>query len=224
MLYFEENDIIFDFFSGSASSAHATLVSSLNTNIKIQFIQVQLPEPTNTNSQSNKANYKTITDIGKERIRRAAKKISEENPEKAKNLDLGFKVFKLDSSNIKSWDGNPDELKENLFNARTNIKQDRTEEDVLYEILLKYGLDLTLPIEEKTIEGKTVFNVGFGALFICLADNITSKVAEGIGKWKEDLNPEICRVIFKDTGFTDVEKTNSVQTLKRFGITEIKSI
>ena len=95
---------------------------------------------------------------------------------------------------------------------------------MLYEILLKYGLDLTLPIEEKKIEGVTVFNVGLGALFICLADVITSKVAEGIGKWKEELNPEVCRVVFKDTGFTDVEKTNSVQTLKRFGITEIKSI
>jgi adenine-specific DNA-methyltransferase len=95
---------------------------------------------------------------------------------------------------------------------------------VLYEILLKYGLDLTLPIEEKQIEGKTVFSVGFGALFICLADNITSKVAEGIGTWKEELKPEVCRVVFKDSGFTDVEKTNSVQILKRFGITEIKSI
>ena len=133
-------------------------------------------------------------------------------------------MFKLDSSNIKGWDGNPENLEESLFDSISNIKNDRTEEDVLYEILLKYGLDLTLPIEEKKIEGVTVFNVGLGALFICLAGTITSKVAEGIGKWKEELNPEVCRVVFKDTGFTDVEKTNSVQTLKRFGITEIKSI
>jgi adenine-specific DNA-methyltransferase len=95
---------------------------------------------------------------------------------------------------------------------------------VLYEILLKYGLDLTLPIEEKQIAGKTVFSVGYGALFICLADNITNQVAEGIGEWKEQLQPEVCRVVFKDSGFTDVEKTNSVQTLKRFGINEVKSI
>jgi adenine-specific DNA-methyltransferase len=94
----------------------------------------------------------------------------------------------------------------------------------LFEILLKYGLDLTLPIEEKIIEGKKVFNVGLGALFICLANGINSKVAEGIGAWKQEINPETCRVIFKDSGFTDVEKTNSVQTLKRFGIHEIKSI
>jgi adenine-specific DNA-methyltransferase len=95
---------------------------------------------------------------------------------------------------------------------------------VLFEILLKYGLDLTLPIEEKLIEGKKVFNIGVGALFICLSDGITSKVAEGIGAWKIELEPEACRVIFKDSGFTDVEKTNSVQILKRFGITEVKSI
>ena len=111
-----------------------------------------------------------------------------------------------------------------IIESQDNIKSDRKEDDVLFEILLKYGLDLTLPIEEKVIEGKKVFNVGFGALFICLGNDLTSKVAEGIGQWKETLKPETCRVIFKDGGFTDVEKTNSVQTLKRFGIQEIKSI
>ncbi|MDB0011506.1 site-specific DNA-methyltransferase [Crocinitomicaceae bacterium] len=219
-----EQDIVLDFFSGSATTAEAIYKFKIDKKVHPRFVLVQLPEATDVKSNPYKEGYETISDLGKERIRRAAKKIAEENPEKAKQIDLGFKVFKLDSSNIKSWDGNPEELESSLWDAVTNIKDDRSEEDVLYEILLKYGLDLTLPIEDKTIESKTVFNVGFGALFICLADNITSKVAEGIGKWKEDLNPEICRVIFKDTGFTDVEKTNSVQTLKRFGITEIKSI
>ena len=130
----------------------------------------------------------------------------------------------MNESNIKGWGATPENVEQSLYDAVSNIKEDRTEEDVLYEILLKYGLDLTLPIEEKTIEGKKAFNVGLGALFICLGDNITSKVAEGIGKWKEEINPEVCRVIFKDTGFTDVEKTNSAQTLKRFGIEEVKSI
>jgi adenine-specific DNA-methyltransferase len=150
--------------------------------------------------------------------------VKEENPLLSGNLDIGFKVFKLDSSNIKGWDGLLDNLENSLFESQDNIKSDRSEEDVLFEILLKYGLDLTLPIEEKVIEGKKVFNVGFGALFICLGNELTSKVAEGIGQWKETLKPETCRVIFKDGGFTDVEKTNSVQTLKRFGIQEIKSI
>jgi adenine-specific DNA-methyltransferase len=133
-------------------------------------------------------------------------------------------VFKLDSSNIKGWDGNPEDLETSLFDAQENIKTDRTEEDVLFEILLKYGLDLTLPIDEKLIDGKKVFSVGFGALFICLADDITNIVAEGIGAWKQELNPATCRVIFKDSGFSDVEKANAVQTLKRFGISEVKSI
>ncbi|OYT15395.1 MAG: site-specific DNA-methyltransferase, partial [Bacteroidetes bacterium 4572_77] len=263
-----KSDIVLDFFSGSASTAQAIMELNIEDSGKRQYIQVQLPEDLeksllSADSSSKKAievaisflnrysRPKYLTEIGKERIRRAGKKIIREQNEKIEqlkekakgkmlqeealqeieqlqtnlnNLDIGFKVFKLDSSNIKGWDGNPNELEQSLFDAVSNIKDDRSEEDVLYEILLKYGLDLTLPIEKKTIEGKTVFNVGYGALFICLADNITSKVAEGIGKWKEELQPEICRVIFKDTGFTDVEKTNSVQTLKRFGITEIKSI
>jgi adenine-specific DNA-methyltransferase len=104
------------------------------------------------------------------------------------------------------------------------IKENRTEEDVLYEILLKYGLDLTMPIEQKEIASKKVFNIGMGALFICLDDNITSAVAEGIGKWKEDLQPATTKVIFKDIGFTDVEKTNSMQILKRYGILEVNTI
>ena len=168
------------------------------------------------NEQSSKiANLKNDTSLFSE---------EEELTKSDVKFDIGFKVFKLDSSNIKGWDGLPDNLENSLFESQDNIKSDRKEEDVLFEILLKYGLDLTLPIEEKVIEGKKVFNVGFGALFICLGNELTSKVAEGIGQWKETLKPETCRVIFKDGGFTDVEKTNSVQTLKRFGIQEIKSI
>ena len=219
-----KNDIVLDFFSGSCSSGHAIIEQNIIDGGDRKYIAVQLPEKIEKGHDALLFGCKTLCDVAKERMRRVAKKIAKENPKKVNDLDLGFKVFKLDSSNIKVWDGNPDELEAELFDAVGNIKSDRSEEDVLYEILLKYGLDLTLPIEEKTIEGLTVFNVGFGALFICLADNITNKVAEGIGKWKEELKPEICRVIFKDTGFTDVEKTNSVQTLKRFGITEIKSI
>ena len=143
---------------------------------------------------------------------------------KAKDIDLGYRVLKLDSSNIKGWDGNPDNLEQNLLDTVDNFKSDRTDEDVLYEIILKYGLDLTLPIESKTLQGSKVFNVGLGEMFVCLSDKIDSKVAEAIGKWKQECNPEVCRIIFKDSGFNDVEKTNSVQILKRFGIKEIRSI
>ena len=218
-----DRDIILDFFGGSSTTAHGVLSANIKQDLNRNFILVQIPEKID-NSNTINLGFNYITELGKERIRRAGKKIAEENPEQAKDLDLGFKVFKLDSSNIKGWDGNPEDLEASLFDAQENIKADRTEEDVLFEILLKYGLDLTLPIDEKLMDGKKVFSVGFGALFICLADDITNKVAEGIGAWKQELNPATCRVIFKDSGFSDVEKANAVQTLKRFGISEIKSI
>lgn len=223
-LYSEKEDLILDFFSGSATTAEAVMDYNLSDDGNRKFIQVQLPEPIEEKSEAFKDGFKKLTDIGKERIRRAAKKIAKENPEKAKELDLGFKVFKLDSSNIKAWDGDPANLEQSLFEAQENIKTDRGDEDVMYEILLKYGLDLNLPIEEKEIAGQRVFNVGMGALFICLSDKISTQVAEGIGKWKEELQPATCRVIFKDSGFNDVEKTNCSQILKGYGIEEVKSI
>ena len=262
MIGLDENSIILDFFSGSATTAHAVMQLNAEDNGNRQHIQVQLPEETAEKSEAYKAGYKTIADIGKERIRRAGTKILEEqklllkkkqaelNKEKAKNelfeeanekiktleteittlknkikdLDIGFKVFKLDSSNIKSWDGSAEALKQDIYDTRDNLKFERTQEDVLYEILLKYGLDLTLPIEERIFDGKKVFNVGLGAIFICLDNEITRKVAIEIGKWKHELNPEVCRVIFKDSGLTDIEKTNSIQILKNYGINEVKSI
>ncbi|QFG53542.1 site-specific DNA-methyltransferase [Chryseobacterium sp.] len=144
---------------------------------------------------------------------------------KIQNLDIGFKAFKLDSSNIRPWDGNPENLEDQLFTYAENIKENRTEEDILFEVLLKYGLDLTVPIEEKAVAGKTVYNIGAGTMFICLADNITPEISEAIGQWKEELQPAISRVIFKDSGFaTDKDKTNAVQILKRFGVEEANSI
>lgn len=242
------NDLILDFFSGSGTTAHAVMQLNAEDGGQRQHIQVQLPEPTDAKSEAHKAGYATIAEIGKERIRRAGKKIvseleaaikaleakavrTEEEEQELKDkqerlakLDIGFRVFKLDSSNINAWDGDPERMQENLLSAAENIKPDRTEADVLYEVLLKYGLDLTLPIEERTIAKRKVYNVGMGALFLCLAETITNAVAEGIGQWKEELQPETCRVIFRDNGFTDVEKTNAVQTLKRFGVTEVRSV
>lgn len=250
----EKNGVFLDFFSGSATTAHAVMQLNAEDGGHRRHIQVQLPEPTEAKSPAYKAGYSTIAEIGKERIRRAGKKIIDEQQaliaqkqtqlakakkEEDKNslqneikqlqanidtLDVGFKVFKLDTSNIKAWDGKPEQLKEELFSAVNNIKEERSQEDVLYEILLKYGLDLSLPIQEKQIGGNTVFNIGAGALFICLADNISTQVAEGIAQWKKALQPEVCRVVFKDSGFNDVEKANALQTLKRAGIREVKSI
>lgn len=225
------NDIILDFFAGSSTSAESVFRFNLNKLSSNRIIQVQLPQKTLNDSEAYKAGYKTIAEIGKERIRRAGKKIVEENPEKAKDLDFGFKVFKLDSSNIQSWDGDPENLEESLFKAQDNIKDDRSQEDVLFEILLKYGLDLTLPISTKTVDGKTIYNAGMGALFVCLDDGINSAISEEIATWhqeffdKEDEKNKFSRVVFKDSGFaSDMDKTNAMQTLKRHGITEVKSI
>ena len=224
-LILEKNDTVLDFFSGSATTAHALMNLNVEDDGNRKHIMVQLPEPTDEKSEPFKAGYKTIPEIAKERIRRAGNKIKEEHPNKAKDLDLGFKVFKLDSSNIKAWSPQSENLEQNLLDAVENIKKGRTDKDLLFEILLKYGLDLTLPITEHEIVDAKVYNVGMGALLICLSDDITVAVAEGIAELKNKLNPEICRVVFKDNGFKDsAQKTNVMQKLKQHNIEEVRSI
>ena len=218
-----KNDMILDFFAGSAPSAHAVIQLNAEDGGNRKFIMVQLPEATDEKSDAFKAGYKTIAEISKERIRRAAAKIKEKNPEY--KGDLGFKVFKLDSTNIKPWEVDFDMAERTLEDFISNIKTERREEDVLYEILLKYGLDLTLPITEHSIAGQKVFDIGMGALIICLSDAISLEVVEGIAKLKDELNPEIMRVVFKDSGFKDdVVKTNAVQILKQAGIVDVRSL
>jgi len=223
---------VLDFFAGSGSTAHATLQYNQETHSDIHFINIQLPELIEPNTKENKDYIKylkeekistVVTEVSKERIRRAATKIKEDNPDY--NGDLGFKAFKLDSTNIKPWEVDFDMTERTLEDFISNIKPDRREEDVLYEILLKYGLDLTLPLTERTIAGQKVFDIGMGALIICLADAISLKVVEGMAKLKEELNPEIMRVVFKDSGFKDdVVKTNAVQILKQAGIVDVRSL
>lgn len=224
----KDDDIILDIFAGSGSTAQAVMQQNVIDKHERKFICVQIPEKIVSINEGNR-NFNNVSEICKERIRRAGEKIKSEQTqdlftEQGKSLDVGFKAFKLDSSNIRAWDGSPEELEDNLLNAGNNIKEFRSEEDVLYEILLKYGLDLTMPIEQKEFAGKTVFNLGSGTLFICLADDITTAVAECIGKWKNELQPATSKVIFKDNGLTDVEKTNSMQILKRFEINEVNTI
>jgi len=221
-----QNDIILDFFSGSATTAHAVLQFNSEDGGNRKYICIQLPETTDEKSEAYKAGYKSICEIGKERIRRAGEKIIADNPDKdLSNLDIGFKVFKLDSSNIKEWDSDFENLEQNLIDATENIKPDRSSEDLLYEILLKYGLDLTLPIEEKTIESKKVFVIGFGALVVCLDDDITTEIVESIAKLKEEYETETMRVVFKDSSFKNaVVKTNAIQILKQHDIDEVVSV
>ena len=226
-LFHSQKDFtVLDFFAGSGTTAHAVMKLNAEDGGSRKYVCVQLDVETTENSDVREMGYLRISDITKERIRRAGEKIKSEVKSElfSESIDIGFKAFKLDSSNVRAWDSSPDSLETNLFNAQNNIKDGRTEEDILYEILLKYSLELTLPIGSKVLSGNLVYNIGMGALFVCLGDNITTDIAEGIGKWKQELKPTTCKVIFKDTGFTDVAKTNSVQILKRYGITDVNSI
>nr|WP_054858920.1 hypothetical protein [Methanobacterium formicicum] len=141
------------------------------------------------------------------------------------NLDIGFKVFKLDSSNLSKWDPEYDNLEQTLLDSVKNLVPGRNELDLVYEIMLKYGIDLTLPIEEYQIKDKKFYSIGFGALIVCLDDNLTSTLASEIIKLKDDLSPEVMRVVFKDNGFaSDSDKTNIKETLKTNGIEEFVTI
>ena len=211
-----EDSIILDFFSGSATTAHATMQLNSEDNGNRKFIMVQLFELTDEKSEAYKAGYKNICEIGKERIRRAGDKILEESTNK--NLDIGFKVFKLDSSNLEKWDPDYDNLEQTLLTNMENIKEDRTELDLIYEIMLKYGIDLTLPIEKIN----NIYSIGYGALLICLEDNITKEIAEEIIKLKSD---NITRAVFKDSSFkSDADKTNIKETLRINNIDEFITI
>ena len=219
--YIKDIDIVLDFFSGSATTADAVMKYNQINNANCQYILVQIPEITDEKSEAYKAGFKNICEIGKERIRRAGDKIVEESGNK--DLDIGFKVFKLDSSNLEKWDPDYNNLEQTLLTAQDNIKQDRTQEDLIYEIMLKYGIDLTLPIEKHETETNTIYSVGFGTLLICLDDNITKEIASEILKLTEDA--EISRVVFKDNGFaSDSDKTNIKEILKTNNIDEFITI
>lgn len=227
----DKNSIILDFFSGSATTAHAVMQLNAEDGGNRRFICVQLPEPTQEDSEAFKAGYKNICEIGKERIRRAGEKIKEEIEsdnvqlkigEDAKSVpDIGFKVFKLDSSNLKKW--NPDfaNLEVTLDDMINNYVPDRTEEDIVYEFMLKMGLDLSYPIDVADIDGRKVYSIGFGALMMCLDDNITVSVAESMVKMYKEQAPETWKVVFRDNGFVDdCTKTNVKLTLIQAGLEE----
>jgi adenine-specific DNA-methyltransferase len=220
------NDIILDFFSGSATTAHSVMQLNAEDNGNRKFIMVQLPEPCSEDSEAYKAGFSNICEIGKERIRRAGEKIKEENKDKEgiENLDIGFKVFKLDTSNLKAWDPDVEELEETLKGMVDPIKEGRTQEDMLYEIMLKYGIDPTMPLKEIQIKGKTAYSVGLGYMIVCLEDGLTLDVIEAIGDMKQS-GQEIARVVFRDSGFADDNvKTNAVQLLKKFGVEDFRTI
>lgn len=182
---FTATDIILDFFSGSATTAHAVMQLNADDSGHRKFIMVQLPEETDEKSEAYKAGYKNICEIGKERIRRAGKKIKEESPMTTADLDTGFRVLKLDSSNMKDVYYNPMETTQtSLDDLADNIKEDRTPEDLLFQVMLDLGVLLSSKIEESEIAGKKVFNVADGFLIACFDANVTDEVITEIAKKK----------------------------------------
>lgn len=179
----KESDVILDFFSGSATTAHAVMQLNAEDGGYRKFIMVQLPEETDEKSEAYKAGYKNICEIGKERIRRAGQKIKEENPMLTNDLDVGFRVLKCDSTNMKDVYYNPSEYEKDLFAVLTdNIKEDRTPEDLLFQVMLDLGVELSSKIEEKEIAGKKVFNVEDGFLIASFDKDVTEEVIRAVAK------------------------------------------
>jgi len=217
------NDIILDFFSGSATTAHAVMQLNAEDGGNRRFIMVQLPEKTDEKSEAYKAGYKTIAEIGKERIRRAGRKIKEENKEKEgiEHLDIGFRVLKIDSSNFKDIYATPDSItQESLFETVEHIKTDRSAEDLLFGVLVSWGVDLTLLIRRERLEGKEVFFVGLNDLAACFEEEIDEAFVKALAK------KEVLRVVFKESSFkNDSIKINTEQIFKQLApTTEVRVI
>ena len=231
------DSLVLDFFSGSGTTGHAIMAQNAADGGNRRYILVQLPEPLDPENKDQKvaADFcdklgkpRNIAELTKERLRLAAKKIKDENPMFAG--DLGFRVFKLDSSNIRAWEPDRDNLDQTLLDSMEHIKPDRTESDVLYELLLKLGLDLCVPIETRTFSGKEVHSVGGGVLMACLAPKIeraeVEALALGIVDWHKALAPAgDTTCVFRDSAFADdVAKTNMAAILEQCGIANVRSL
>ena len=210
-LYSDKDSYILDFFSGSATTAHAVMQLNAEDGGNRKFIMVQLPELTDENSEAYKAGYKKICEIGKERIRRAGEKIKQENPDK--QLDIGFKVFKLDSSNLIKWDNTPtkdvDTIKDRIQSSIDYLKDDRTELDLVYEVMLKYGIDLSYPIKQTENKKAYIVEAPEYKLLVCTQPNLTLEDIESFA------NESVGTYLFADRCFnTDNLLINTEEILK----------
>jgi adenine-specific DNA-methyltransferase len=230
-------DITLDFFAGSGTTGHSVMERNACDSDNRRYILVQLPEALNSDTKEQKAaaiycdklNMPcTIAELTKERLRRAGEKVKEENPLFAG--DLGFRVFKLDSTNIREWDPDKGNIAESLEAHVEHIKADRSEQDILFELLLKLGLDLCVPIETKKIQGKDVHSIGAGALIACLAAEIKSDqvelLAQGIVAWHKAQNTAgDSMIVFRDSAFADdIAKTNLTSILNQNGLHNVRSL
>jgi adenine-specific DNA-methyltransferase len=214
----DQKDLIVDLFAGSGTTGHAVYALNAKDNGNRSFVVVQLPEEIEGGTKK----LHTIADLTKERLRRGGKKIREEKPLFAG--DLGFRVFKLDSTNIREWDPNRENLAASLEASIEHLKTDRTEQDILFELLLKLGLDLCVPMEQRNIAGKTVHSIGAGTIVTCLDTAIGRSEAEplalGLLAWLKELNTAgDSTIVFRDSAFADdVTKTNVSKILEQHGI------
>lgn len=207
---FEDGDIILDFFSGSATTAHAVMALNAEDGINRSFVMIQLPETINEEGDAFAKGMKTIADIGKERIRRAGRKLKPACATTFPNLDVGFRVLRIDTSNLKDVYYTPDGIKQaDLIDQIENIKGDRMPEDLLFQVLLDWGVDLSLPISNESISGKSVFFVDGNALAACFDQIVTEDLIKSIAAKKP------LRAVFRDAGFkTDSDKINIEQIFK----------
>lgn len=231
------DDLVCDFFAGSGTTAQAVMAQNAADGGNRRFILVQLPEPLDPQNkdQKNAADFckklkkpLTIAEITKERLRRAGEKVKEDNS--GFDGDIGFKVFRLSSSNIKLWNPDRRDLEETLLTHQEHLVDGRSEHDVLFELLLKRGIDLAAPVETRAVSGKNIYSIGYGVLFACLDENIASGdvegLAQGILQWHGELNPASdAHVFFRDSAFSDdVVKTNIAAILEQNGISHVRSL
>jgi len=229
----DPGDLVLDFFAGSGTTGQAVMTQNTIDDATRRYILVQIPELLDPANKDQKvaadfcdqlSKPRNIAELTKERLRRAGKNIRQNNP--MFSGDLGFRVFKLDSTNIRAWEPHPVDLAGTLLENVEHLKADRTQEDILYELLLKLGLDLCVSIEEKAIAGKTIHSIGAGTLLVCLAPHIAradvEELALGMAHWHKELAPageSTC--VFRDSAFADdVAKTNLTAILVQRGFSE----
>lgn len=220
MIDLKSSDVILDFFSGSATTAHAVMQLNAEDGGNRKFIMVQLPEETDEKSEAYKAGYKNICEIGEERIRRAGAKIKEESPLTTQNLDTGFRVLKLDSSNMKDVYYNPSDFTRDLLGSLDdNIKEDRTPEDLLFQVMLDLGILLSSKIEETVIAGKKVFSVADGFLVACFDEDVTEETITAIAKMQP------CYFVMRDSSMaSDSVATNFEQIFATYSPDTVKKV
>ena len=245
MSFTKSDDIILDFFSGSATTAHAVMQLNAEDSGNRRFIMVQYPEVCDEKTDAAKAGFTNICEIGKERIRRAGKKIKDAAGENAEKLDTGFRVFKVDESNVIPWDTNPEKFEEQLLKEAASesghLQEGRTSDDFFYEVLLKQGIELTQDFEEQEIAGHKVYSLGSGMYYCCFDERIRNEAADlaaGIAEWHNEQDPDgkDCVVFVRDSSFddanvmhgtdareSDARKQSFCATLVQSGIMKVKA-